>query len=65
VDSESLQLSKTGLLRRDDGIGPQIGRGLAELGWLEMLDESQTRSPFGVTVLGETGAHALAQTTSC
>jgi hypothetical protein len=60
VDSESLQLLEDGLRKTmRTTTGQQLDAALAELGWLEMLDEMpQTAVPLVFRLLGETGAHA-------
>jgi hypothetical protein len=60
VDSESLQLLEDGL-RKTMGTasGQQLDAALAELGWLEMLDEMpEAAVPLVFRLLGETGAQA-------
>jgi Acyl-CoA dehydrogenase, C-terminal domain len=60
VDSESLQLLEDGLRKTmTTASGQQLDAALAELGWLEMLDEMpETAVPLVFRLLGETGAHA-------
>jgi Acyl-CoA dehydrogenase, C-terminal domain len=60
VDSESLQLLEDGLRKTmTTTTGQQLDTALAELGWLEMLDEMpDTAVPLVFRLLGETGAHA-------
>jgi hypothetical protein len=60
VDSESLQLLEDGLRKTMSmASGQQLDAALAELGWLEMLDEMpQAAVPLVFRLLGETGAHA-------
>jgi hypothetical protein len=60
VDSESLQLLEDGLRKTmTTASGQQLDAALAELGWLEMLDEMpQAAVPLVFRLLGETGAHA-------
>jgi hypothetical protein len=60
VDSESLQLLEDGLRKTmTSTTGQQLDVALAELGWLEMLDEMpDTAVPLVFRLLGETGAHA-------
>ena len=60
MDSESLQLLEDGLRKTmTTASGQQLDAALAELGWLEMLDEMpETAVPLVFRLLGETGAHA-------
>jgi hypothetical protein len=60
VDSESLQLLEDGLRKTmAAAAGQQLDAALADLGWLEMLDEMpETAVPLVFRLLGETGAHA-------
>jgi hypothetical protein len=60
VDSESLQLLEDGLRKTmTTASGRQLDAALAELGWLEMLDEMpEAAVPLVFQLLGETGAHA-------
>jgi hypothetical protein len=60
VDSESLQLLEDGLRKTMTAAsGQQLDAALAELGWLEMLDEMpEAAVPLVFRLLGETGAHA-------
>jgi hypothetical protein len=60
VDTESLQLLEDGLRKTmATTSGQQLDAALAELGWLEMLDElPDTAVPLVFRLLGETGAHA-------
>jgi Acyl-CoA dehydrogenase, C-terminal domain len=59
VDSESLQLLEDGLRKTMTTSGRQLDAALAELGWLEMLDEMpEAAVPLVFRLLGETGAHA-------
>ncbi|HEX4016780.1 MAG TPA: acyl-CoA dehydrogenase family protein [Frankiaceae bacterium] len=60
MDSESLQLLKDGLRKTmTTASGQQLDAALAELGWLEMLDEMpEAAVPLVFRLLGETGAHA-------
>ena len=60
MDSESLQLLEDGLRKTmTTASGQQLDAALAELGWLEMLDEMpQAAVPLVFRLLGETGAHA-------
>jgi hypothetical protein len=60
VDSESLQLLEDGLRKTmTTASGQQLDAALAELGWLEMLDEMpEAALPLVFRLLGETGAHA-------
>jgi hypothetical protein len=60
VDSESLQLLEDGLRKTmTTASGQQLDAALAELGWLEMLDEMpEAAVPLVFRLLGETGAHA-------
>jgi hypothetical protein len=62
VDSESLQLLEDGLRKTmTTASGQQLDAALAELGWLEMLDEMpEAAVPLVFRLLGETGAHAPA-----
>ena len=60
MDSESLQLLEDGLRKTmKTAAGQQLDAALAELGWLEMLDEMpEATVPLVFRLLGETGAHA-------
>jgi hypothetical protein len=60
VDSESLQLLEDGLRKTmTTASGQQLDAALAELGWIEMLDEMpEAAVPLVFRLLGETGAHA-------
>jgi hypothetical protein len=60
VDSESLQLLEDGLRKTMTTVsGQQLDAALAELGWLDMLDEMPDAAvPLVFRLLGETGAHA-------
>jgi Acyl-CoA dehydrogenase, C-terminal domain len=60
VDGESLQLLEDGLRKTMTTVsGRQLDAALAELGWLEMLDEiPEATVPLVFRLLGETGAHA-------
>jgi hypothetical protein len=60
VDNESLQLLEAGLRKTmTTASGQQLDAALAELGWLEMLDEMPNAAvPLVFRLLGETGAHA-------
>jgi Acyl-CoA dehydrogenase, C-terminal domain len=60
MDSESLRLLEDGLRKTmTTSSGQQLDAALAELGWLEMLDEMpQIAIPLVFRLLGETGAHA-------
>jgi hypothetical protein len=60
VDSESLQLLEDGVRKTmTTASGQQLDAALAELGWLEMLDEMpEAAVPLVFRLLGETGAHA-------
>ena len=60
MDSESLQLLEDGLRKTmTTASGQQLDAALAELGWLEMLDEMpEAAVPLVFRLLGETGAHA-------
>jgi hypothetical protein len=60
VDSESLQLLEDGLRKTmTTASGQQLDVALADLGWLEMLDEMPDEAvPLVFRLLGETGAHA-------
>ena len=60
VDNESLQLLEDGLRKTmTTASGQQLDAALAELGWLEMLDEMpEAAVPLVFRLLGETGAHA-------
>jgi Acyl-CoA dehydrogenase, C-terminal domain len=60
VDTESLQLLEDGLRKTmTTASGQQLDAALAELGWLEMLDEMpEAAVPLVFRLLGETGAHA-------
>ena len=60
MDAESLQLLEDGLRKTmTTASGQQLDAALAELGWLEMLDEMpQAAVPLVFRLLGETGAHA-------
>ena len=60
MDSESLQLLEDGLRKTmTTASGQQLDAALAELGWLEMLDEMPDAAvPLVFRLLGETGAHA-------
>ena len=62
MDSESLQLLEDGLRKTmTTASGQQLDASLAELGWLEMLDEiPEAAVPLVFRLLGETGAHAPA-----
>ena len=59
MDSESLQLLEDGLRKTmTTASGQQLDAALAELGWLEMLDEMpEAAVPLVFRLLGETGAH--------
>jgi hypothetical protein len=60
MDTESLQLLEDGLRKTmTTTSGQQLDLALAELGWLEMLDEMPDAAvPLVFRLLGETGAHA-------
>ncbi len=60
MDSESLQLLEDGLRKTMTTVsGQQLDAALAELGWLDMLDEMPDAAvPLVFRLLGETGAHA-------
>lgn len=60
MDTESLQLLEDGLRKTMTATsGQQLDTALAELGWLEMLDEIPAAAvPLVFRLLGETGAHA-------
>lgn len=60
MDSESLHLLEDALRKTMTAAsGHELDRALAELGWLEMLDEMpDTAIPLVFRLLGETGAHA-------
>ena len=60
MDSESLQLLEDGVRKTmTTASGQQLDAALAELGWLEMLDEMpEAAVPLVFRLLGETGAHA-------
>ena len=60
MDSESLQLLEDGLRKTmTTASGQQLDAALAELGWIEMLDEMpEAAAPLVFRLLGETGAHA-------
>jgi hypothetical protein len=60
VDAESLQLLEDGLRKTMIAAsGQRLDAALAELGWLEMLDDMpETAIPLVFRLLGETGAHA-------
>jgi hypothetical protein len=60
VDTESLQLLEDGLRKTmTTASGEDLDAALADLGWLEMLDEMpEAAVPLVFRLLGETGAHA-------
>jgi hypothetical protein len=60
VDTESLQLLENGLRKTmTTASGEDLDAALADLGWLEMLDEMpEAAVPLVFRLLGETGAHA-------
>jgi hypothetical protein len=60
MDGESLQLLEDGLRKTmTTASGQQLDAALADLGWLEMLDEMPDAAvPLVFRLLGETGAHA-------
>jgi hypothetical protein len=60
VDTESLRLLEEGLRKTmTRASGEDLDAALADLGWLEMLDEMpQFAVPLVFRLLGETGAHA-------
>jgi hypothetical protein len=60
VDTESLQLLEDGLRKTMTTVsGAQLDAALAELGWIDMLDEMpEAAVPLVFRLLGETGAHA-------
>ncbi len=60
MDAESLQLLEDGLRKTMTAVsGQRLDAALAELGWLEMLDEMpSTAISLVFRLLGETGAHA-------
>ena len=60
MDNESLQLLEDGLRKTmTTASGQQLDAALAELGWLDMLDEMpEAAVPLVFRLLGETGAHA-------
>lgn len=60
MDSESLRLLEDGLRKMMTTVsGQQLDAALAELGWLEMLNEMpEFAVPLVFRLLGETGAHA-------
>jgi hypothetical protein len=60
VDTESLDLLEDALRKTMAAAsGRELDEALAELGWLEMLDEMpETAIPLVFRLLGETGAHA-------
>jgi len=60
VDTQSLQLLEEGLRKTMTAAsGEDLDAALADLGWLEMLDEMPAATiPLVFRLLGETGAHA-------
>lgn len=60
MDTESLHLLEDGLRKTMTALsGRELDEALAELGWLEMLDEMpEAAIPLVFRLLGETGAHA-------
>ena len=60
MDTESLQLLEEGLRKTMTAAsGEDLDAALADLGWLEMLDEMpEATIPLVFRLLGETGAHA-------
>jgi hypothetical protein len=60
VDNESLRLLEDGLRKTmTTASGEDLDAALADLGWLEMLDEMpEAAVPLVFRLLGETGAHA-------
>ena len=60
MDTESLHLLEEGLRKTMTAAsGQQLDAALADLGWLEMLDEMpEAAVPLVFRLLGETGAHA-------
>lgn len=60
MDTESLQLLEDGLRKTmTTASGEDLDAALADLGWLEMLDEMpEAAVPLVFRLLGETGAHA-------
>lgn len=60
MDTESLQLLEEGLRKTMTAAsGEDLDAALADLGWLEMLDEMpEAAIPLVFRLLGETGAHA-------
>lgn len=60
MDTESLQLLENGLRKTmTTASGEDLDAALADLGWLEMLDEMpEAAVPLVFRLLGETGAHA-------
>jgi hypothetical protein len=60
VDTQSLQLLEEGLRKTMTAAsGEDLDAALADLGWLEMLDEMpEATIPLVFRLLGETGAHA-------
>src|SRR6185437_11161050 len=60
MDTESLQLLEDGLRKTmTTASGQRLDAALAELGWLEMLDEMpEAAVPLVFRLLGETSAHA-------
>jgi Acyl-CoA dehydrogenase, C-terminal domain len=60
VDTESLHLLEDGLRKTMTAVsGRELDEALADLGWLDMLDEMpDTAIPLVFRLLGETGAHA-------
>lgn len=60
MDTESLQLLEEGLRKTMTATsGEDLDAALADLGWLEMLDEMpEAAIPLVFRLLGETGAHA-------
>lgn len=60
MDTESLRLLEDGLRKTmSTASGQQLDAALAQLGWLEMLEEMpDTAIPLVFRLLGETGAHA-------
>ena len=60
MDTDSLHLLEDALRKTiTTASGQELDEALAELGWLDMLDEMpETAIPLVFRLLGETGAHA-------